>query len=180
MAYVKIKTSPIAKFFGYYVKFPIYVHGHHFRISISITNRGTARFNGGKITVRVFYAFVKFPENIPADVPSIDVGKTFELTKSVLGRWGVLAHGHALFLADLLEPISATQYKIIPFCDEKSNLLYRQDTGYHIHSFYALSRGELYTLTALYVSIFSAFILNLDKIVVLFRNFLDFLGNIHI
>lgn len=174
-AYVKIRTKPLAKLFGirgfYWVRFPLYIHGHDFRISISITNMGTTKFNGGKVIVRVFYAFVKFPENIPADVPPIDAGNTVKLKN--LGKWGVLAHGHALFLADLLEKVSPTQYKLIPLCNEKSNLLDRQDNGYHIHSFYALSRGELYTLTALYVSVFSVFLLNFDKIIELFRRLLN-------
>jgi len=171
-AYVKIRTKPIAKLFGYYVKFPLYVHGHHFKISISITNMGATTFNGGRIEVRVLYAFVRFPEIMSAPVSPIDAGDTVEV--NLKGKWGVLAHGHALLLAELYD----IQNNSFPLCDEKSELLAKQDNGYHIHSFYSISRGELYTLTALYVSVLSAILLNYDKLVELFRKVLEFITQI--
>lgn len=187
-AYVKIKTSPIYEIRGHYLAVPLYVHGYHFQISISITNLGPTKFNGGAIFVHVFFAFGQFREEIHADVEPIDVGKTIEVNLKGQDKWGVLAQGHALFVVELGEKTSTTQsiltpcdkiefeqkifgiqYKSIPICNKDSKVLEKQENGYHIHSFYSLSRGESYTLTALYVSISSIFILNYDKIIGLFK-----------
>jgi len=171
---VKIRTKPLARLFGfcgyYWVKFPLYVHGHHFKISISIKNMGATIFNGGRIEVRVSYAFVRFPELMRFSVSPINVGDTVEVDLKGRDKWGVLAHGHALLLAKLYD----NQNKPIPLYNEKSELLEEQDNGYHVHSFYSLSRGELYTLIALYVGILSAIVLNYDKLIELARRILGY------
>jgi hypothetical protein len=184
---VKIKTNPIYEIHGHFINVPLYVHGYHFRISISITNKGPARFNGGRLFVNVLFAFGEFGEKIEANVEPIDVGQTLEINLNGHDKWGVLAQGHALFLAELGEKASTTtqsvliphngkagqtyniKYKSIPICDKDSRVLDRQEKGYQVLSFYSLSRGESYTLIALYLSIFSIFILNYDKIVGLLK-----------
>jgi hypothetical protein len=176
IAYIKIRTTPIAKFFGYYVKFPWYVHGHHFRISIYIRNMDVKRFVGGLIQVVVSYGFVELPEIIRVPVPPIDIGN--EVRIPLKGKLGVLAHGHALFFAKLYDnrPLCYGQENLALLCDNNSQVLTMQPNGYHIHSFYALSKGELYTLTALFATILSSIILNYDKILGLFRSLLEAFG----
>ena len=190
-AYVDIKTSPKYEIGKHYVELPLYAHGYHYQISISIKNIGDAKFHGGKIVVYVLFAFAQFKEKIEADVEPIDVGHTINVNLENEGdKWGVLAQGHALFMAELFEKTAtnqsllvpcervacqsqtfATQYKSIPIYNKDSKAIEKQEKGYHVHSFYALSRAESYTLTALYVSIFSVFILNFDKIVAVLRFF---------
>jgi hypothetical protein len=189
--YVEIKTKPIYEIRKRFVRTLLYVHGYHYQISVSIKNIGDNKFLGGKIVIYVLFAFGQFKEKMEADVLPIDIGQTVKVSLDKEGdKWGVLAQGHSLFLAEVFEKTAtnqsllvpcervncpsqtfASQYRSIPIYNIDSKLIEKQEKGYHVHSFYSLSRGESYTLTALYISIFSLVILNFDKITAFFRFF---------
>jgi len=75
--------------------------------------------------------------------------------------WGVLAHGHSLFLAEVV----LSSGNSIQLYSEERKKLQRQKNGCHVHSFYSLSRGELYTLIALYMNILLIILLNYEKLI---------------
>ena len=71
--------------------------------------------------------------------------------------WGVLAQGHALFWAYVVDSAGKT----IDLCDEKGGKLPKQlDWGSHVHTFHSLGFGELCALLALLVNTI-AFVANI-------------------
>lgn len=187
--YVKIKTKPITRILRF-IPFPFYVHGHNFKISISIKNLGSQTFNGGTINIFVRYAFGNLKEQMSGTIPLINSSEEQLVDFKGRDKWGVLAHGHALFYAT----INDLKGNIIPLCDEKSQPLQIQPIivttfkksqllqipigAYHVHSFYSLTRGEIYTLIALYLNVVLIVFLNYDKLVEIFRKVLEFMTQI--
>jgi len=84
---------------------------------------------------------------------------------------GVLAHGHSLFLADVVLPVG----NAIQLYSKDGKKLDRQDGGYHVHSFYSLSRGELYTLIALYTNILLVILLNHKELIEIIGKISEFI-----
>ena len=166
--HVKIRTKPLTRLLKV-IPIPfLYVHGHNFKISITIKNFGPQRFNGGRIWIRVTYAFGNLNEEIEETVQSIDAHKERVVDSKEQDNLGVLANGHALFWAELSE----SQSGIVRLFDEKSKPLQLQHLTvdgrtrnvYQVHSFYSLTRGEIYTLTALYVNVLLVILANWDKL----------------
>lgn len=149
---VTIRTKPLTKFLRY-IPIPalsgLYACGHHFEISISVENLGSQMFPGGNLNILIRYAFGNLSEVIPGTVPAVSGGENRLIDLKGRDKWGVLAQGHALFLAKLRDSVG----KDVPLYDSEAQPLQAQPGGYfHIHSIYSLSRGELHTLIALLVS----------------------------
>jgi len=85
---VNIKTKPYTRLLKYIPVLFLYVHGNHFKISISIKNLGSARFNGGELRVLIFFAFGNLKEQLPVTVPSIDINEEIELDLRGHDTWG--------------------------------------------------------------------------------------------
>jgi len=133
---------------------------------------GPKPFGGGIINVFVKYAFGNLFEQISGAVPLVDANCESEVDLKGAEKWGVLANGHALFLANLTD----AKGNSMPLYNEKSQPLQRQQDGYHIHTFYSLTRGELYTLIALYLNILLTILLNRDSLIELFRRLIAFIN----
>jgi hypothetical protein len=143
---------------------------------------GSQPFNGGTVNVFVTYAFGNLSEQMSGTVPLVAVNASGESLVDLKGRdkWGVLANGHALFWANLGD----ANGNFVPLYDEKSQLLQTQKLEiqkqqinvYHIHTFYSLTRGELYTLIALYLNILLAILLNRDSLMELLRRLIAFIN----
>jgi len=162
MLNVSIKTKPITMPFKI-IRVPFfYVSGSHFRISALITNLSSQTIQGGELHITISYAFGNFFERMIGYVGVIrpQEGVIVDFLGNV--KWGVEANGHAIFLALFYDNTK----NLIPLCDEKSRPLglqvdrVRNPLGYHVHTFHALTVGELYTLMALTVNSF-AFIINI-------------------
>jgi hypothetical protein len=176
---LRIKTKPITILLRLIPVPFLYVHGHNFKISISVKNLGPQSFNGGTVNVFVTYAFGNLFEQMSGTIPSVDANGESPVDLKGKDKWGVLANGHALFLANL----SDANGNFVPLYDEKSQLLQKQKLDqkqqidvYHIHSFYSLTRGELYTLIALYLNILLTILAYRDSLIELFRRLLAFLN----
>ena len=132
----------------------MYVSGSHFKISASIKNLGPETIQKGELRIMVSYAFGNFYERMTGFVESIHPQE--EVTVDFRGsvKWGVEANGHAIFLALFVDNTG----KQIDICDEESRPIQLQfnsmgqPLGYHVHTFHALTVGELYTLMALTVN----------------------------
>jgi len=186
---VTIKTKPITRLLRFIPVPFLHVHGHNFKISISVKNLGTQTFNGGAMSIFVQYAFGNLQEQIKGAIPSIDAKKECLIDLHGNDELGVLAHGHALFYAN----ISDLQGNLIPLYDEKSQALqiqaiiittYNENRQavqrpifvYQVHTFYSLTRGEIYTLIALYTNILLTILVNGDRIVEVFRKLLEWIN----
>lgn len=169
--HVDVTTKPQTRLLKYLPVPFLYVHGNHFKISISIKNLGSAKFNGGEIRVLIKYAFGNLSEGLRVKIPAIDVDVTTELDLTGKNRWGVLAHGHTLILAEVFLPAGNT----IQLYDKDGEQLAHQNGGYHVQSFYSLSRGELFTLIALYTNILLAILLNYEEIIDVFTKIFEFI-----
>jgi len=167
----KIKTKPITRLLKIIPVPFLYVQGHNFKISISIKNWGPVKFSGGKIVILVSYAFGNLFEKMDGMVPSIDANNEVIVDLNGKDKWGILAHGHALLLALLFD----SQGNLIQLCNEKRQLLQIQSGGYHVHSFYSLTRGEIYVLVALYVNVLMVILANYDKLAEFFKKIFEFL-----
>lgn len=128
---------------------PLYVSGSNFWIALSAKNMSESIFPGGTVRIAVAYPGTGTPpltERFVAKFPSLGARET-----SAIGIenhvWGVLASGHALVYAQI-EPHSE-------LCDADGRRIevFGLGYGYHVHSFYSQSRGELYTLVVLFVTI---------------------------
>lgn len=172
MIRVKIKTKAITRLLKFIPIFFFYVNGGSFKVTLYIKNFSSQQFQGGIIRILVTYAFGNLYENITERLGVIDLDNK-EVRIDVPGKWGVLAHGYALFYVNLQD----SSQNIVPLCDDNRRPLQIQQIGqngaqwYHIHTFHALTPGELYTLLALSVSSLALIlnftlqiILNLDKI----------------
>ena len=167
MLHLKVKTNPITRFLRF-IRIPFfYVNGSNFRISASVANLGFQQFQGGKLQIVVTYAFGNLVESIPAQVGEIKPKDELKVDFQGQDKWGVLAHGHALFWVTFYD----NNGKPIQLYDEKSNPLAVQQNGFHIHTFHALTPGELYSLIALTVTsialitdVILTIIINLDKL----------------
>jgi len=153
LVHVTIRTKPLTKFLKY-IPIPsftgLYVCGHLFEISGSVENLGSQMFPGGHLNIVVRYAFGNLIEVMTGAVPAVSGGEKHPIDFKGRDKWGVLAQGHALFLAKLIDSVG----KDVPFYDREARPLQAQPSGLtHIHSFYSLSRGELYTLIALLTSV---------------------------
>jgi len=163
--HVKVITKPITKLLKYLPIPFLYACGYYFKISIFIKNLGSQTFPGGRLNILVTYAFGNLREIIPGIVPSVNAGEEKEVDLKGQTMWGILAQGHALFLANLIDVAG----NFVPLCNERSQLLQKQNLGYHVHTFYSLTRGELYTLIALWISVASTILLNIEKIMNVLR-----------
>jgi hypothetical protein len=176
LMHVKIKTQPKTRLLGY-IPIPfLYVHGNSFKISVFIRNSGNLKFNGGEIVILIKYAFGNLSESIRSAVQPVTAGEEIEVDLKGKSVWGVLAHGHSLFLVTLYEKQQTLVF--VQLYNEKLEKLEHQEGGYHIHSFYSLTRGEIYTLIALYVNILLAVLLNYERLLDAFRKISDSLTNL--
>jgi hypothetical protein len=150
MIHIDTFTKPLTKFLRY-IPLPssagLYVCGHEFEISGFVENFGNQTFSGGNLHIVIKYAFGNLHEEINTAVPMVNIGEKQPIN---LGqKWGVLAQGHAIFLAKLTDSTGS----IIPLYNKTGKQLPLQKDDYtHIYSFYSLSRGELYTLIALLIN----------------------------
>lgn len=156
MLNVKIKTKPITIPFKV-IRVPfMYVSGSHFKISALIKNLDSQTIQGGQLQITVSYAFGNFFERMTGYVNEIRPQQEVKVDFQGNVKWGVEANGHAIFFAVFFDSAGNE----IVLCDERSHPLDRQRLGYHVHTFHALTVGELYTLMALTVNSI-AFITNI-------------------
>jgi hypothetical protein len=156
MLSVTVKTKPITLFFRVIRILFFYVNGSHFRISSYVKNFDSPTFQGGKLTVYVKYAFGQLYEEIEGKVGAIKQGEKVRVDFEGANKWGVVANGHALFLANLVD----NNGNLVALCDEDKKSLQKQEftvgkrdlVGYHVHTFHALSLAEFFSLTALFVN----------------------------
>jgi len=153
LIHVTIRTKPLTRFLKY-IPIPaftgLYVCGHLFEISGFVENLGSQMFPGGDLKIVVTYAFGNLTEFVRGVVPAANNGEKHPIDFKGRDKWGVLAQGHALFLAKLVDSAG----KDVSFYDGEARPLQQQPNGLtHIHSLYSLSRGELYTLIALLTSV---------------------------
>lgn len=156
MLSVTLKTKPITVFFRFIRIAFFYVNGSHFKISAHVKNRESSKFQGGKLTVEVNYAFGQLSERIEGKIGTIEPQKEAIVDFEGRDKWGVLANGHALFFAN----VEDNNGKPIELCGENLQPLEQQPFGYHVHTFHALSVAEFFSLTALFVNSL-AFIANI-------------------
>ena len=156
MLSVTIKTKPITIFFRFIRILFFYVNGGNFKISAYVKNLDSSKFQGGKLIVQVRYAFGQLGESIEGKVGAIDPKKKVKVDFEGADKWGVLANGHALFWANVVDSNGHS----VGLCCEDSKSLQKQELGYHVHTFHALSLAEFYSLTALFVNSI-AFIANI-------------------
>jgi len=164
MLNVKIKTKPITKLL-HYIRIPFfYVGGGHFRITAQIKNFDSVRFQGGVITILIRYAFGNLTERIQMNIGAIEPKKEVKLDFEGHDIWGVLAQGHCLFWANIIDNTN----KPIDLCNEDGKPLEKQSEieatedgkqivqkpvyRSHIHTFHSLGFGELCALLALGVN----------------------------
>jgi hypothetical protein len=155
MLYVKIKTKPITVFLRFIRILFFYVNGGNFRVSAYVKNLDSVKFQGGQLKILVTYAFGQLEEAIEGKIGVIEPGKVTKVDFEGADKWGVVANGHALFWANVVD-----NNGLVTLCDENSRPLNKQPDGYHVHTFHALSVAEFFTLTALLVNSL-AFIANI-------------------
>ena len=103
MLEIKVKTEPITRFLRFVRILFFYVGGSNFKISASVKNLSSQQFPSGNLLIIVTYAFGDLFELIPARVGSIEPNKEIEVDFQGHDNWGVLAQGHALFWATIVE-----------------------------------------------------------------------------
>jgi hypothetical protein len=173
MLYVTIRTKPITRFFRF-IRVPFfYVSGGNFRISACVKNIDSTKFQGGKLSVNVISAFGQLKLLIEGRVKPIDPKKEVEVDFEGHDVFGVLANGHALFFANVLDNANT----LFVLCDEKSKALQKQELGYHVQTFHSLAVGEFFSLAALMVNSI-AFIANIILITYVNREKLSDIWNI--
>lgn len=172
MLHLKVKTNPITRFLKF-IRIPFfYVNGSSFKISASIKNLDSQQFQGGKLQIIVTYAFGNLFESIPAQVGAIKPKDEAKVDFQGQDKWGVLAHGHALFWARVWD----NKGNSVQLYDENSKQLAIQKQGYHVHTFHSLTPGELYSLIALTVTslafvtnVILTIMINYDKLSAIFH-----------
>ncbi len=171
--HVTIITKPLTKFLKY-IPIPaflgLYVCGHLFEISVFAENLGSQIFPGGNLNIFVTYAFGNLREVITGSAPTIRGGEKRQIDLKGRNKWGVLAQGHAIFRVELIDSAGndvlplydkdgkPLQPQILIMHDKEGRSIPKGVT--HVHTFYSLSRGELYTLIALLVNVV-AFCINI-------------------
>jgi hypothetical protein len=171
MLQLKVKTTPITRFLKFIRIFFFYVNGSNFKISASVMNPSSQKFNGGNLKIVVTYAFGNLWEQIIAQIGPIEPKGEVKVNFQGQDKWGVLAQGHALFWAS----ISDNSGNLVQLFDKQSRPLVRQEQGYHVHTVHSLTPGELYSLIALTVTsiafvtnVILTIIINYGKLLALF------------
>jgi hypothetical protein len=153
--HIQVKTKPVTSF-AKIIRVPFFfVNGGNFLISAYAKNLGATTFNGGSISINVKYAFGQLWENIKGKIGKIEPGQT-ERIKLEGDKWGVVASGHALFLASVLDDAGTP----VQLKGKNSEVLETQENQYkkktveeyHVHTFHALTLSEFYSLTAITVN----------------------------
>jgi hypothetical protein len=159
-----VKTKPTAVFFRFIRVIFFYVNGGHFLISVYAQNLDKhPRFEGGELRIHVKYAFGQLYEEIMGEIGPINPGETVKV-KLEDSNWGVVANGHALFLASVLD----NDWNWVPLYDKDSKLLSLRENPYrnrnfeeyHVHTFHAFSLAEFFSLTAVGINTL-AFLINI-------------------
>ncbi|MFX0210849.1 MAG: hypothetical protein ACFFDT_33025 [Candidatus Hodarchaeota archaeon] len=150
MFQVKIKTKAVTRFLKI-IPIPfLYVNGGKFKVNARVKNFSSQPFQGGKLKLIVTYAMGRLPEWIIGNIGQIPVDGEIEVDFQGHETQGVLANGHALFWAELFDARNISNQLV----NEKNQRLQKQELGFHVHTFHALTPGELFTLIALSFNVF--------------------------
>lgn len=151
---------------------PLYVSGSDFWIGLSVKNMDKKRSSAfSMVTITVAYSGTRLTEKFDAMLPSFEAEAIHEI-RIDNHLWGVLASGHALVYAQTHPPSN--------LCDAHGRRIenYDPDLGSHVHSFYSQSRGELYTLVALGVTVFFQMVPLIVSFIVNWERLCDWLNQL--